>query len=869
MEDLIHGNSSQDCIQVSNEVYSHELQIAQLAAIVAYSQDAIISNSSDGIITSWNQAAENLLGYSAQDIIGHHGSMLIPVERQVAESQILQSVHQGHTIKTYETQRQHKDGNLVEVEVTISPIGDENGRLIGTSEILRDIRDRKQVELALQKSEITNRALIQAIPDFLVRMRCDGLQMKVLNHGAIHCLYSENGIGGSYVNDIMPLEIAQERIRLAKIAIATGQIQKQEYKFIDQGKTYYEEARIVPLWNDEVLVVVGDISDRKQAELALKSAKEQLELVLQASSEGFWDLNVATGEIYFSPQWKAMLGYADHELENTLDMWVSMFLKEDQESALKLLEEEPQSGDVNRYTSTQRCRHKNGSIVYVLSRTIHLKDEYGMVTRMIGSHLDMTQLVKSQNALKTSEMQLSGILSSSLDGIMAFQSVRDQQGEIIDFEWLLINPTAYSILARQGEDLIGKRLLVEMPGNREEGLFDLYVQVVERGEPIQRQFYYKHEEVDCWFETIAVKLGDGFAVTFRNITATKQSETAIQQVNQQLEENIAKLNTRHAEMLVLGEISDFLQACFTIEEACMTLSQLVEPLFPDCAGGIFITKASRNLVELIASWGESFQSDEDFLAKDCWALRRGRIHLVDVHRVGLRCNHIHGNDAVSASLCIPMIAQGETLGLFYLNTNNPNGLPEAKQQLARTLAEQVSMAIANLRLQETLKQQSIRDPLTGLFNRRYLEEIFNQELSRAQRQQHDIGVIMIDIDHFKRFNDSYGHDGGDYVLQSVGTLLKSYVRSSDIACRYGGEEMILVLPDSTLEATSIRAEEIRVAIAQIVLNHNGQILGNLTASFGVASFPQHGSTAIAVMQAADAALYRAKAAGRNQVLSAP
>jgi len=128
---------------------------------------------------------------------------------------------------------------------------------------------------------------------------------------------------------------------------------------------------------------------------------------------------------------------------------------------------------------------------------------------------------------------------------------------------------------------------------------------------------------------------------------------------------------------------------------------------------------------------------------------------------------------------------------------------------------------------------------------------------------------MIDIDHFKRFNDTYGHDAGDYVLQTVGTLLKKYVRGSDVACRYGGEEMILVLPDSTLDAAGIRAEEIREAIAQIALSHNSQLLGSLTASLGVASFPQHGSTGSAVMQSADAALYRAKAAGRNQVLTAP
>ncbi|PZO43766.1 MAG: PleD-like protein [Pseudanabaena frigida] len=1249
-----------ECSQKVNELERHKSQLSQLAVIVESSQDAIISKTLDGIITSWNQAAESLFGYKAEEIIGKNVTELIPQERQFEETFICQKIYQGQRVDTYETQRKHQDGTLLDVALTISPIKDENGTVIGASKIARDISgrkrlesertqaekelrqskeqledffenvsdliqsvslkdgrflfvnrawqevlgyspeeiadlnmfemlapecmpacqvlfqklqrgeilavdraefiflakdgqkvflegninvrqedgisvatrtilrdvtalrqteyilneqtatlqsfydsaplmmgvvelsendilhisdnlatikffnlspdeiigkwsselgvpsehidfwcnhyrisqeiqmpvqfeyehvtematfhllvtvsfidisdsqrprfcyvaqdisDRKLAELVLQQSEATNRALIEAIPDFLVRMNRDGLQMAVINQGSIHAIKCDGEIQGHSITELMPDAIAQERMRLAEIALQTRQTQKQEYEFVDRGQTYFEEARIAPLWDDEVLVVVRDISDRlraeaelkrlserlalslksgaigswewdinqnivlwdermyelygvtkqsdsviydiwvnavhpddrtytetllqqvflgqaeydtefrvihpdcsikfikaygvvvrdaqdnpismigvnfdiselKQAELDIKFAKNQLELVLQASSEGFWDLNLVTGEIYFSPQWKAILGYEDHELENTLDMWVSMFLKEDQETALKLVEEY-KSGNVDRFISTQRCRHKNGSTVYVLSRAIHLKDEQGIVTRMIGSHLDMTQLVEIQNALKISEMQLSGILSSSLDGIMALQSVRDEQGVIIDFEWLLINPTAESIVGRQDKDLIGKRLLEEMPGNRESGLFDLYVKVVETGESIQQQFYYNHDGIDCWFENIAVKLGDGFTVTFRNITAMKQSELAIQQANQQLEERVTDLNQRHAEMLALSEISDFLQASLTVEEACITLSQLVEKLFPNCAGGIFITSASRNRVELISTWGESLQSEDAFLPKDCWALRRGRIHVVETDRAGLRCNHIHSHEAISATLCIPMIAQGETLGMFYLDTNNPNALPEVKQQLARTLAEQVAMAIANLRLQETLQQQSIRDPLTGLFNRRYLEENLNQEISRAQRQQHQIGVIMIDIDHFKRFNDTYGHDAGDYVLQTVGTLLKKYVRGSDVACRYGGEEMILVLPDLKLEAVSMRAEEIREAIAQVSLSHNSQLLGSLTASFGVASFPQHGATGSAVMQAADAALYRAKAAGRNQVLTAP
>ena len=197
-----------------------------------------------------------------------------------------------------------------------------------------------------------------------------------------------------------------------------------------------------------------------------------------------------------------------------------------------------------------------------------------------------------------------------------------------------------------------------------------------------------------------------------------------------------------------------------------------------------------------------------------------------------------------------MIAQGETLGLLHLSSSIPGNLTESRRQLARTISEQLSLAIANLTLRATLQAQSIRDPLTGLFNRRYLEEFFHQEIHRAQRNEYSVGVIMIDIDHFKRFNDTLGHDGGDFILKEVGQLLKDAVRASDVS----------------LEIACQRAEWIRNAIAQLRLVYNGSAIDTVTASFGVACFPDHGATVNAVIKTADHALYRAKDGGRNQVV---
>lgn len=353
-----------------------------------------------------------------------------------------------------------------------------------------------------------------------------------------------------------------------------------------------------------------------------------------------------------------------------------------------------------------------------------------------------------------------------------------------------------------------------------------------------------------------------------DINDRKLAEEQMQTINQQLESSIDELRQKNQEMQLVGEISDFLQSCLTVEEACATISSLAKPLFPDCTVGIFMIANSRNRLDLISSWGNIAALDSLFFPNDCWALRRGRSHWIGNEHPDLLCNHTDHHHPPAESLCIPMIAQGETLGLLHLFSSIPGNLTESRRQLARTISEQLSLAIANLNLRATLQAQSIRDPLTGLFNRRYLEEFFQQEIHRAHRNQYCVGVIMIDIDHFKRFNDTLGHDGGDFLLQEIGQLLKDVVRASDIACRFGGEEMILILPDVSLEIACQRAEFVRNAIAQLRLTYNSKAIDPITASFGVACFPDHGGTANAVIKMADNALYHAKHGGRNQVMVA-
>lgn len=187
--------------------------------------------------------------------------------------------------------------------------------------------------------------------------------------------------------------------------------------------------------------------------------------------------------------------------------------------------------------------------------------------------------------------------------------------------------------------------------------------------------------------------------------------------------------------------------------------------------------------------------------------------------------------------------------------------------MVKTLAEHLALALASLNLRETLRTQSIRDPLTGLFNRRYLEETLERELPRMIRKKASLGVMMADVDHFKRLNDTFGHEAGDAVLRELAQIFRKQLRAEDIACRYGGEEFTLILPEAQIEKVRDRAEQLRQAVEAAEFHFHGQSFGPVTVSIGIASYPKHGATGETLLRAADRALYRAKEEGRNRVIA--
>ena len=285
-------------------------------------------------------------------------------------------------------------------------------------------------------------------------------------------------------------------------------------------------------------------------------------------------------------------------------------------------------------------------------------------------------------------------------------------------------------------------------------------------------------------------------------------------------------------------------------------------LFPASSGAVNLMHPSQNLLSRICEWGTPLAAQAAFAPDECWSLRLGHAWPEADSVAPFACQHL-GSDTGNTHLCIPLFAQGTTIGTLQIARDA--ALDRETRDAAVAAAEQVSLAIANLQLQETLRTQSLRDPLTGLFNRRYLEVSLARDLARAIRNSQPLAVLMLDIDHFKRFNDQHGHDAGDALLAQFGELLATLSRSEDVVCRYGGEEFTVVLQEADAAIALDRAEDIRRNVEAMQVFHRQQSLGQVTVSIGIASYPMHGDTPAQLLRRADRALYAAKNDGRNRV----
>ncbi|RMD48179.1 MAG: GGDEF domain-containing protein [Alphaproteobacteria bacterium] len=316
---------------------------------------------------------------------------------------------------------------------------------------------------------------------------------------------------------------------------------------------------------------------------------------------------------------------------------------------------------------------------------------------------------------------------------------------------------------------------------------------------------------------------------------------------------------------LLGELNEWLQSAASLDELFGMVSRFLTHLLPEAEGAIYVYSNSRDVLDGWAAWNGGEVRDH-IRPDSCWGLRRGRTYTYGAAEVNFACEHTEPHDG-RPYFCFPILAHGETIGLMHLRARPGETLASFRscQRLAQMCAEQISMAIANVKMRDQLREQSIRDPLTGLYNRRHMGETLRRLIERSRRNEEPVSVLAIDVDHFKRFNDNHGHDAGDLVLRAVAEVLDAAADGDAIACRPGGEEFTLVLPGLDTRAAAELAERIRSEVAALSIRYGDHTLPRITISVGVATAPEHGLTVADLLSAADAALYRAKDSGRDRV----
>ncbi len=355
-------------------------------------------------------------------------------------------------------------------------------------------------------------------------------------------------------------------------------------------------------------------------------------------------------------------------------------------------------------------------------------------------------------------------------------------------------------------------------------------------------------------------LGIGYVVR-----ASRRRMREVQQIATQERQALAQQKRLSREVGLLGELNEWLQSSNSLDELFSMVARFMTHLIPDAEGSIYVYSNSRDVLDGGAAWnGGSIR--EHIRPDECWALRRGRTYGYGTNAVNFACDHVDAGDD-RPYFCFPILAHGETVGLLHLRsrmTDTDTRLAD-NRLLAQMCAEQISMAIANVRMRDALQEQAIRDPLTGLFNRRHMGTHLRSSLKHCQHKGEPLALVAVDVDHFKKFNDTHGHDAGDLVLAAVGETMQRLCDGDEIAARPGGEEFTMILPHADKTAARARAEALREAVENITVHYGEATLPHVTLSLGIAVYPEDGTTPQDLLHSADAALYRAKDNGRNQV----
>ena len=368
----------------------------------------------------------------------------------------------------------------------------------------------------------------------------------------------------------------------------------------------------------------------------------------------------------------------------------------------------------------------------------------------------------------------------------------------------------------------------------------------------------------------------GFVVTLTDVTQARKSvkelaaaKHAAEEAQTEAQAILIEERARQAEARTLSELDEWLQSCKSLGELFKIAAKFMGYLIPDSSGELYLYSNSRDVLDGACEWGQTDQINDHITPDSCWSLRRGRAYHHSPEALCFTCDHLDPDMAESAGdyICIPVIAHGDTVGLLHINfkSSGDRSTVKALGRFASRCAEHISMAIANVKLRDELHDQSVRDPLTGLYNRRYFKDALRREQAIADRGGQGFGLISIDADKFKMFNDNHGHEAGDMVLRMLSERMIAVSPDAAVCARVGGEEFAVLIPQSDEDGCVTHAEALRKDVASMEVMTSTGPLPRVTISSGVAHYTGGSTPPSVLMKRADEALYVAKGAGRNRV----
>jgi len=612
-----------------------------------------------------------------------------------------------------------------------------------------------------------------------------------------------------------------------------------------------------------LVIYLRDVTEALAAERALLAQQAKFAAAFRNSADYLSIVRLADHTfVDVNEGFEQLSGYSRREAIGRtalqLNLWVEAAQRERIIDDLKL------GRRVRDLAAQMRC--KDGSIrqVVVAAAQIDIGGEPGVMWTV----RDVTEQRAAIDALRASETKFAAAFRSAADQMVVS---RLDDGVIVE-----VNEAYCQTVGRPREDVLGRTTL------------DLgsWADAAQRGEALRllrahgtlANFPFGQRNCDgtllhCLLSASIVTIDGVRCVlsTARDISERVAAEESSRQLTRRLQVTVAALEEVNRQNAVLSEMRDLLQTCQTPQEVHKVAAHFVPRLLPGSRGALYQVNDSRTALESVFSWHDDGLRDAVFGPDACWAVRRGRPYHVFDATHALHCDHVAAPPR-GGYLCLPLIAQGENFGLMHVQYD---GLPEDdplqlenRESFLRTMTEHVALAMSNAKLRENLRAQASRDALTGLVNRRFTEEAFEREISRCRRRSKPIAVFMIDIDHFKRFNDQHGHETGDVVLKLVADTLAKSLRREDVVCRYGGEEFLALLPETDERTAMECAERARGRVAELMPYFRDLPLGTVTVSIGVAMFPLHGNTPDLLLRRADEALYQAKRAGRDRTLLA-